>query len=142
MSGRQTIAAILTGAIVSQLWGCGTPKYGWEVQEAAPEQVITEQTPERVRVTKVDGARLEVWEPQVGADSLTGRTLPEDVVWMAGTPRPEMVPVSLPLSVIQQIEVPAVSKGQVAGGIAVAAILGAASVVLLGVLVTSAWGEQ
>jgi hypothetical protein len=129
------MAATLMAAMFIQLGGCATPKHGWQTQQATPKQVITDQTPDRVRVTKVDGTRLEIWEPHIAGDSLAGRTLPEDAVWIVGTPRPEMVPVSLPLEEIRYVEVPAVTKGQVAVGILIAALSVAAAVVVVGAVV-------
>jgi hypothetical protein len=122
-------------AMLVQLGGCATPKHGWEVQEAAPESVLAEQSPDRVRVTKTDGTRLQIWEPQIAGDSLAGLTLPDDAVWIAGKPRPQMVPVSLPLQEIRRIEVPAVTGGQVALGLALGVLMAAAAVVVLGSVV-------
>ena len=93
------------------------------------------QAPDRVRVTKADGTRLEIWEPQVAGGSLVGRTLPDDTVWLVGRPRPQMVPVSVPLEEIRRVEVPAVTGGQVAIGLALGALMAAAGVVVLGALI-------
>ena len=135
METRRAIAAGLMAAMLIQLGGCATPKRGWGVQEAAPERVIAEQAPDRVRVTKADGTRLEIWEPQVAGDSLVGRTLLDDTVWLVGRPRPQMVPVSVPLEEIRRVEVPAVTTGQVVWGLMVFALGIAAMAVVLGALI-------
>jgi hypothetical protein len=109
-------------AMAVHLGGCAT----WKVQELAPEQVIAEQTPDLVQVTKTDATRLTIWEPRVSGDSLAGLTEPDDAMWAAGRSPPQKVPVSIPLEEIRHVAVRRDDAVWVAAGItgvALAAVL-------------------
>jgi hypothetical protein len=45
----------------------------WQVQPAAPAQLVSESSPSQVRVQLHDGRRLVLRQPTVRADSLIGR---------------------------------------------------------------------
>jgi hypothetical protein len=113
-------------AMAVHVGGCAT----WKVQEPAPEQVIAAQAPDRVQVTKTDGTQLEIWEPQVVADSLAGLTEPDDAVWAAGRSRPHMVPTTVPLGEIKHVAVRRTNWGGVA---LVGVVVVAAMVICVGV---------
>lgn len=69
--GRGSIAFRTTAAI---LLVCYVPACaGWRTQSAAPEQVIATKHPERVRITRQDGSRVELLQPLIEADSVAGR---------------------------------------------------------------------
>lgn len=68
---RNSIAFRTTAAI---LLACYLPACtGWRTQSAAPEQVMTTKHPERVRITRQDGSRVELLQPAIEADSVSGR---------------------------------------------------------------------
>jgi hypothetical protein len=87
--------------MLGQLAACST----WKVQELAPEQVIAQQSSEKVQMTKTDGRQLTVWDPQIVSDSLVGLTEPQDFVPAAGRTRPQKEPVSMPLGEIEHLAV-------------------------------------
>jgi len=68
---RDAIAFRATAAILlaSYLPACT----GWHAQSTTPEQVLTTKHPERVRVTRQDGFRIELLQPVIEADSVVGR---------------------------------------------------------------------
>jgi hypothetical protein len=69
--GRSSIAFRTTAAI---LLACYLPACtGWRTQSAAPEQVMTTKHPERVRIVRQDGSWVELLQPAIEADSVTGR---------------------------------------------------------------------
>ena len=72
--------------VVSLLSGCSY----WHVQEMTPSQVVTEKEPDRVRLTMLDGARVELSEPQVVGSEILGKgkwdgdnsgRIPGEVFW-------------------------------------------------------------
>jgi hypothetical protein len=119
--------------MLGQLAACAT----WKVQESAPEQVIAEQSPGSVNVTKTDGGRLTVWDPRVVGDSLVGFTEPEGFVQAAGKPRPDKVPVSVHLGEIEHLAVLKTNSAVFAVGIV---IIGAV-LIALSVIGQQAMGE-
>ncbi len=50
------------------LFGCTK----WQVQEMAPAQFIEEEQPEKIRVTRTDGTKTVLENPQVSGDTLSG----------------------------------------------------------------------
>ena len=44
----------------------------WQTQEVSPEQVITEQQPDQIRVTLTDGTQRFLAEPRLSGDTLIG----------------------------------------------------------------------
>ncbi len=50
------------------LAGCSS----WYVQEVSPQQLVTEEQPEKIRVTLADGSQLELQLPRVSGDTLMG----------------------------------------------------------------------
>ncbi len=122
MRPRRAIASTLMAAVALHLGGCTT----WKVQELSPEQVIAEQSPNQVRVTKTDGTQFRVWEPRVRSDSLVGLGMPDN--WGGARRRnPDKVPVSVPVEEIRALEVhgtDAVKTGiAVVGGLVLAGAL-------------------
>ncbi len=65
MNVRRLIACIL---LPCYLVACSP----WTTQEASPQQVIQDEQPDKVRVTLTDGSQVEVYEPVVSGDTLTG----------------------------------------------------------------------
>ena len=65
MTVRRIIACIL---LPCYLVACST----WTTQEASPQQVLQDEQPDKVRVTLTDGSQVEVYEPAVSGDTLTG----------------------------------------------------------------------
>ena len=61
---------------------------GWQIQNMAPSQVLAEKEPERVRLTLLDGSRIELHQPQVCEDEIVaGRErVPVDSVRYTETP--------------------------------------------------------
>jgi len=64
MTVRRIIACIM---LPCYLVACTS----WKTQEASPEQVIAEE-PGKVQVTLTDGSKLELKEPAVSGDTLSG----------------------------------------------------------------------
>ncbi len=50
------------------LAGCSS----WYVQEVSPQQLITEDQPEKIRVTLTDGSQMVLEQPRVSGDTLMG----------------------------------------------------------------------
>ena len=44
----------------------------WYVQEVSPQQLVTEEQPEKIRVTLTDGSQLQIEHPRVSGDTLMG----------------------------------------------------------------------
>ena len=65
MTIRRIIACILLPAYLA---ACST----WTTQEASPQQVLQDEQPDKVRVTLTDGSQVEVFQPVVSGDTLTG----------------------------------------------------------------------
>ncbi len=63
---RRVVAAVLTGA---HLTAC----YSWKSASIAPEQLVRDGQPERLRVTLRDGRELTLHRPMYVGDSLFGR---------------------------------------------------------------------
>ena len=66
---------------VSLLSAC----HHWKVQETAPAQVVTENQPDRVRLTMLDSTRVELREPQVSGSEILGKWN-WDQDWYGGEP--------------------------------------------------------
>jgi hypothetical protein len=119
--------------------GCAT----WNVQEPAPEQVIAEQEPDVIQITKTDGTKLTVWDPRVVGDSLMGLAPPEDQVWAAGRAVPENVQLSVALEDVQYVAVEGTDWGVVIGvGLIAAAALVAMVVVAAETIDVPSFGAE
>ncbi|NIM51785.1 MAG: hypothetical protein GTO22_21470 [Gemmatimonadales bacterium] len=46
--------------------------FSWKTQEVSPEQLVAEQEPSKVRVTRTDSIKVVIEEPRVSGDSLRG----------------------------------------------------------------------
>ncbi len=90
----------------------------WQVQEVAPAQVIAEEQPTEVRVTRTDGTDFVLENPQVSGDTLSGVR--------------EGIQLSISLSTVDAI---AVRKSDVGLSIATGFLVVAA---LFGILVVAA----
>jgi len=89
----------------------------WKRQSRAPEAVVTNERPDRVRVVLVNNEQVTVFGPAIDGDRLVGWTRPE----RAGT-RDALYP----LTEVQSLELAVVSKARTAAlvtGIGVTAIL-------------------
>jgi hypothetical protein len=87
---RSSIVLVLLATYLS---GCvGSSLKSWRVQPPPPAQVVSEQHPKRIRVSRADNAKIVVMNPSVIADSLVG-------VDAAGRR------VALPLTQVTQVEV-------------------------------------
>jgi hypothetical protein len=92
----------------------------WQVQGLSPQQVVTGEQPESIRVTRPDSTQVVLTEPKVSGDSLTGLT--------------EGRPMSVPLSDISGLAVLRQDSGKMfAIGLATGAVLGAGVLVLMAV---------
>jgi hypothetical protein len=65
MRSRRLIAAL---ALFTQLAACTK----WQLQEMAPEQLLIEEQPEHIVVTRTDGKWLFLQDPRIANDSLVG----------------------------------------------------------------------
>ena len=74
------------------LAGCSS----WWVQEVSPQQLVTEDQPEKIRVTLTDGSQVVLEQPRVSGDTLVGCQLFE----VQGQQRcpSDLGAVSIPLS--------------------------------------------
>ena len=121
---RNSIAFRATAAI---LLACYLPACtGWRTQSAAPEQVMTTKHPERVRITRQDGSRVELLQPVIEADSVTGRD--------AGASGPDSLKprVAVALADIRTVELHQTKTAETlllvgAAGLLIAAVIAAAS---------------
>ena len=78
--------------------GCTT----WKRPQVAPEQVITNQRPEHVRLILSNEAQLELWHPQISNDSMVGIPARMDSTRFTG----------IPLAEIKELQVRGVSAGK------------------------------
>ncbi len=108
MTIRRIIACILLPAYLSACMS-------WQTQEASPEQVLAEDEPDKVRVTLTDGSQLEVYQPSVSGDTLTGLREGEQV--------------SIPLASVTQLEL---REGDTGKSIAAAGIVVGVGALLVG----------
>ncbi len=53
---------------VSLLSAC----HHWKVQEMAPAQVVTEKEPDKIRLTMLDGDRMELADPMISNGEIVG----------------------------------------------------------------------
>ena len=106
MSFRRIVSLVLLAAYLP---AC-TAYHGTDqplVTLTAPPKPVS-----RVRVTTLDGSRIQVWSPQVRGDSLHGftKTRGADTIWVA-----------MPLAGIRSTEVQKVDAVMTVGGVALAA---------------------
>jgi hypothetical protein len=113
---RNTIRCCSAILLVSYLSGCTS----WQVQSAAPEQVLQDSHLVRkgVRVTTLDGQRFKVEHPALRADTLTGTR--------------DTTAVAIPLGQIRALDVRRPSAGRTT--LLVAGSLVGAAAATLGVL--------
>jgi hypothetical protein len=94
--------------------GCTT----WKTQSAAPEQVLAEKTTNRVRVTRPDGSTIELVNPLIAGDTLSGS--------LSGSSTADSTRrMAIPLSDVRSVAVQRVSAGRTAlliGGLGLTAI--------------------
>ena len=64
-TGRRVVGCAL---LAGQLWSCTS----WRVSEVAPRQLVEEQAPSRVRVTRANGTKLILANPKLQGDTLYG----------------------------------------------------------------------
>ena len=96
---RDPIALIL---LAGSLSGCmGSSLKSWRVQPPPPANVVTEQHPKRIRVSRADNTRIVLTNPSVLGDSL--------VAVDAANRR-----FALPLTQVTQVEVEKTNGGKVA----------------------------
>ena len=117
---RRAVAGFLAVVLVLQVSGCSE----WMAYQQPPAQVLTEKSPEKVRVKRVDGTQQEVYGPRIVNDTLVGYRS------MSGDPtKPEGQVVSIAVADIESMEV---HQSNV-GGIAVLGIL--AGLLVVGLIV-------
>jgi len=97
---RRLIACLL---LPCQLAACTS----WKAQEPAPEQVLANQQPDKLRVTLTDGSRFVLDQPVVLNDTLSGISKGE--------------PVRIPLADVSRLELRDSDTAKTIGG-AVAAL--------------------
>ena len=64
---RRVIVPVMA---VSVLSACHT----WKHQEMAPAQVVTEKEPDKIRLTMLDGEKIELYDPTVSNGEIVGQT--------------------------------------------------------------------
>jgi hypothetical protein len=109
---RGSIAILLLAGGLSGCLGSGLKS--WRVQSPSPAQVVTQQHPKRIRITRADSTKIVVRDPSVIGDSL--------VAVDAADRR-----IALPLAEVLQVEV---QKTPVAAAI-FATVVGTAALVWL-----------
>ncbi|UCG88941.1 MAG: hypothetical protein JSW71_10545 [Gemmatimonadota bacterium] len=72
---RSRYARLLLAPVmaVSMLSAC----HHWKVQELAPAHVVTEKQPDRVRLTMLDGSRIEITDPMISDGQIVGHPVHE-----------------------------------------------------------------
>ena len=124
MTARRLIACIM---LPCYLVAC----MSWKTQEVSPQQVIAEEQPTKVRVTRTDGLMITVKEPAVSGDSIVGVC-----TRLTGPGGFEGVPivcgqsVSIPLASVAKLEVSSPNTGASIGLIAGVLVVPAAGVLL------------
>lgn len=99
---RDPITLIL---LAGSLSGCmGSSLKSWRVQPPPPANVVTEQHPKRIRVSRADSTKIVLRNPSVIGDSLVG----------VGAAHRR---VALPLTEVTQVEVEKTDAGKVTFGI-------------------------
>jgi hypothetical protein len=86
----------------------------------SPEQVLADEQPDNVRVTLIDGSQVEVFQPTVSGDTLTGLR--------------EGQRVSIPLASVSELELREGDSGKtvlLAAGI----VIGVGAALVLGALI-------
>jgi hypothetical protein len=120
---RRVVASGLSVALLLQVSGCT----GWSTQQQPPAQLLAEKSYTKLRVTRINDKRVEVYSPRIVDDTLVGyRSLP--VEGKEG----EAKPVSIALADIKSVEVHKVQTGKtvllvIGIGLTVALIVAAAS---------------
>jgi hypothetical protein len=121
---------------------------GWQTVQVSPEQLVAEQHPNKVRVTRQDGSRIEVEDPTVAEDTLLGTIQPVTVTTRESTGHGEFTPVirtvgvdtitraAIPIADITRVERRHVSAGKTAGLVAGILALGA---VVAGGIALAGW---
>jgi hypothetical protein len=92
----------------------------WKTQKVSPEQVLADEQPDNVRVTLIDGSQVEVFQPTVSGDTLTGLR--------------EGQRVSIPLASVSELELREGDSGKtvlLAAGI----VIGVGAALVLGALI-------
>lgn len=82
------------------LAGCSS----WYVQEVSPQQLVTGEQPEKIRVTLTDGSQVVLEQPRVSGDTLMGCRIFE----VQGQQRcpSDLGAVSIPLSDVTDVAIP------------------------------------
>jgi hypothetical protein len=121
---------------------------GWQTVEVSPEQLVAEQHPNKVRVTRQDGSRVEVEHPSITADTLRGTVQPVTVTTRESEGHGDFSTVTrtvgvdtvtqaiIPVTDVARIERRHVSAGKTAGLVAAILALGA---VVAGIVVFATW---
>ncbi|MDH4130735.1 MAG: hypothetical protein OEW17_02195 [Gemmatimonadota bacterium] len=119
---RRMVAGLVAVVLVLQGSGCAE----WMNYQQPPAEVLTEKSPEQVRVTRVDGKQLEVFSPKIVNDTLVGYRS------MSGDPaKQEDQVVRIAVADIKSMEVRQANTGGVVVLVAVAGLL------LVGAIVAS-----
>ncbi len=69
MRGQSTLRRFVCAALLPCYLAACT---SWQTQEVSPEQALADEQPDKVRVTLTDGSQVEVHQPTVARDTLTG----------------------------------------------------------------------
>jgi hypothetical protein len=107
--------ALLLLAVYSLSCSLGT----WKPQQASPDQVLTTERPDHVRVITASGTKLELWNPRISNDSLVGNL--KQVA--AGESGPAG---GLPLTDVATLEVRGTDTGRLVAGVGLSVLLVAA----------------
>jgi hypothetical protein len=98
---RRAVASIISVGLLLQVSGCTS----WSTQKQPPAQVLSEKAYDKVRVTRIDGSRMELYQPGVVNDTLTGfKSKPEK--------GKEPKPVRIAMADIKSVEIHKVSAGK------------------------------
>lgn len=121
---------------------------GWQTVEVSPEQLITEQHPGKLRVTRQDGSRVELEHPSITADTLLGIVRPTTVATRESTGHGDFstvsrtvgadtaVKVAIPVADAVRIEKRHVSAGKTAGLVFGLLVVGA---LVAGAIALASW---
>ena len=93
------------------LAGCSS----WWVQEVSPQQLITEDQPEKIRVTLTDGSQMVLEQPRVSGDTLMGKFAPKDFAPSAQVQLKRGEQVNIPLSDVTDVAIQKTDPGKIFG---------------------------
>ena len=89
--------ALIMGWLTLTAAGC----VGWRTEQITPRELLSSREVNAVRVVKPDNTRIELWQPNIVGDSITGHPTERAIARL-----------TVPLSVVQSIETRHTSIGK------------------------------